>query len=63
MKLEDIIPGEVYEIKTEVTGKMVVVVNKRFVLGSGGESNSNYPFEITAANFGITEKEILRKMS
>ena len=52
MNLQDIIPGNTYKVKTDFTGQMEVVVNKR-------ENDPLYPFECTAARFGITAKDVV----
>ena len=54
MYKHNIIPGKFYQVKTNITGPIICRVFAR-------ENDNEFPFEITAARFGITEKEIIKE--
>jgi hypothetical protein len=53
MKIEEIHPGQEYIIKTEVTGQFISKVLTR-------NRGDQFPFEATAANFGLLSENIIR---
>ncbi len=52
MKVEEIIPNNEYVIKTDVTGQFIGTVDLR-------NRGDHYPFETSAANFGLLPENIL----